>query len=159
MTWFQDGTYTLEAASVTGGLISLVIKVVLFWGLIRLVHSFGQGLRERSEYILSDVTAFSLIGFSPSNITLSRRQNKRYIGRILTNLCRFLNILNYFPLMFVLITSLYVFFCSVCTQQVIKHPVGVDQGQSCMLRAYGVNIYIQHQLHQSVSLTFLLIFS
>ncbi|XP_031142126.1 uncharacterized protein LOC116040705 isoform X1 [Sander lucioperca] len=47
VTWFQDGTYTLEAASVTGGLISLVIKVVLFWGLIRLVHSFGQGLRER----------------------------------------------------------------------------------------------------------------
>ncbi|XP_028265890.1 uncharacterized protein LOC114438609 [Parambassis ranga] len=45
--WFQDNTYTLEAAAVTGALISLVIKVVLFWGLIRLVHSFGQGLRER----------------------------------------------------------------------------------------------------------------
>lgn len=47
--WFHDNTYTLEAAAVTGALISLVIKVVLFWGLIRLVHSFGQGLRERSE--------------------------------------------------------------------------------------------------------------
>lgn len=45
--WFQDETYTVEAAAITGALISLVIKVVLFWGLIRLVHSFGQGLRER----------------------------------------------------------------------------------------------------------------
>lgn len=45
--WYQDSTYTLEAAAVTGALISLVIKAVLFWGLIRLVHSFGQGLRER----------------------------------------------------------------------------------------------------------------
>ncbi|KAM7404381.1 hypothetical protein PAMP_011729 [Pampus punctatissimus] len=45
--WYQDSTYTLEAATVTGALISLVIKAVLFWGLIRLVHSFGQGLRER----------------------------------------------------------------------------------------------------------------
>ncbi|TDH10873.1 hypothetical protein EPR50_G00079420 [Perca flavescens] len=47
MTWFRDGTYTQEAAAITGALISLVIKVVLFWGLIRLVNSFGQGLRER----------------------------------------------------------------------------------------------------------------
>ncbi|KAE8293189.1 hypothetical protein D5F01_LYC08292 [Larimichthys crocea] len=47
MKWHKDGTYTLEAAAVTGALISLVIKVVLFWGLIKLVHSFGQGLRER----------------------------------------------------------------------------------------------------------------
>ncbi|XP_058498800.1 uncharacterized protein LOC131468497 [Solea solea] len=45
--WFKDSIYTLEAAAVTGALISLVIKVVLLWGLIRLVHSFGQGLRER----------------------------------------------------------------------------------------------------------------
>lgn len=45
--WFHDNTYTLEAAAVTGASISLLIKVVLFWGLIRLVHSFGQGLRER----------------------------------------------------------------------------------------------------------------
>ncbi|KAK5863232.1 hypothetical protein PBY51_000278 [Eleginops maclovinus] len=45
--WFQDRTFTLEAAAITGALISLVIKVVLLWGLIRLVHSFGQGLRER----------------------------------------------------------------------------------------------------------------
>ncbi|XP_068190281.1 uncharacterized protein [Antennarius striatus] len=47
MKWFQDSTYTLEAAAVTGALISLLIKVVLLGGLIRLVHSFGQGLRER----------------------------------------------------------------------------------------------------------------
>ncbi|XP_034732479.1 uncharacterized protein LOC117947549 isoform X2 [Etheostoma cragini] len=47
LKWFEDSTYTLEAAAITGALISLVIKVVLFWGLIRLVHSFGQGLRER----------------------------------------------------------------------------------------------------------------
>ncbi|KAF0036785.1 hypothetical protein F2P81_012097 [Scophthalmus maximus] len=47
LKWFHDSSYTLEAAAVTGALISLVIKVVLFWGLIRLVHSFGQGLRER----------------------------------------------------------------------------------------------------------------
>ncbi|XP_029362405.1 uncharacterized protein LOC115046275 [Echeneis naucrates] len=45
--WFQDHSYTLEAAAVTGALISLAIKVVLFWGLIKLVHNFGQGLRER----------------------------------------------------------------------------------------------------------------
>ncbi|XP_053279806.1 uncharacterized protein LOC128441750 [Pleuronectes platessa] len=45
--WFENKTYTLEAAAVTGALISLVIKVVLIWGLVRLVHSFGQGLRER----------------------------------------------------------------------------------------------------------------
>uniref|UniRef100_A0A3Q2PHP5 Uncharacterized LOC105925912 n=1 Tax=Fundulus heteroclitus TaxID=8078 RepID=A0A3Q2PHP5_FUNHE len=45
--WFQDQTYTLEAAAVTGALISLLIKGALFWGLIRLVQSFGQGLRER----------------------------------------------------------------------------------------------------------------
>lgn len=49
-SWFQDGTYTLEAAAVTGAVVSLVIKLVLIWGLVRLVHSFGQGLRERSEY-------------------------------------------------------------------------------------------------------------
>ncbi|XP_047209918.1 uncharacterized protein LOC124859363 isoform X3 [Girardinichthys multiradiatus] len=45
--WFQDQSYTLEAAAVTGALISLLIKGVLIWGLIRLVQSFGQGLRER----------------------------------------------------------------------------------------------------------------
>lgn len=45
--WGQDKTYTLEAAAVTGALISVLIKGVLFWALIRLVHSFGQGLRER----------------------------------------------------------------------------------------------------------------
>ncbi|XP_029975446.1 uncharacterized protein LOC115408706 [Salarias fasciatus] len=45
--WMSDTVYTLEAAAVTGALVSLLIKAVLFWGLIRLVRSFGQGLRER----------------------------------------------------------------------------------------------------------------
>lgn len=45
--WFHDQTYTLEAATITGASISLLIKGVLLWGLIRLVQSFGQGLRER----------------------------------------------------------------------------------------------------------------
>lgn len=45
--WGQDRTYTLEAAAITGALISVLIKGVLFWALIRLVRSFGQGLRER----------------------------------------------------------------------------------------------------------------
>lgn len=45
--WYEDNTYTLEAAAVTGALISLVIKAVLIWGLIRVVHSSVQGLRER----------------------------------------------------------------------------------------------------------------
>ncbi|KAM6924549.1 uncharacterized protein FYW49_004793 [Xenentodon cancila] len=45
--WLQDNTYILEAAAVTGALISLLIKAVLFWSLIKLVRSFGQGLRER----------------------------------------------------------------------------------------------------------------
>lgn len=43
--WSHD--YTLEAAAITGALISLLIKLVLLWSLARLVHSFGQGLRER----------------------------------------------------------------------------------------------------------------
>uniref|UniRef100_A0A671UEG2 Uncharacterized LOC115584337 n=1 Tax=Sparus aurata TaxID=8175 RepID=A0A671UEG2_SPAAU len=47
--WSEDSVYILEAAAVTSALISLLIKVGLFWGLIRLVQSFGQGLRERSE--------------------------------------------------------------------------------------------------------------
>ncbi|XP_030277541.1 uncharacterized protein LOC115584337 [Sparus aurata] len=45
--WSEDSVYILEAAAVTSALISLLIKVGLFWGLIRLVQSFGQGLRER----------------------------------------------------------------------------------------------------------------
>lgn len=45
--WGQDKTYTLEAATITGALVSVLIKGVLLWALIRLVRSFGQGLRER----------------------------------------------------------------------------------------------------------------
>lgn len=45
--WGDAESYTLEAATVTGALISLLIKVVLFWGLIRLMYSSVQGLRER----------------------------------------------------------------------------------------------------------------
>ncbi|XP_071392145.1 uncharacterized protein [Centroberyx affinis] len=47
LKWGEDKTYTLEAAAVTGALISVAIKAVLFRALLRLVHSFGQGLRER----------------------------------------------------------------------------------------------------------------
>ncbi|XP_061831028.1 uncharacterized protein [Nerophis lumbriciformis] len=45
--WQEDTSYTLEAAAVTGGVVSLLIKVLLLWSLVRLVRSFGQGLRER----------------------------------------------------------------------------------------------------------------
>ncbi|KAG9270225.1 uncharacterized protein LOC103022408 [Astyanax mexicanus] len=45
--WGESKTYTLEAAAITGCVVSVVIKSVLFWGLYRLYHSFGQGLRER----------------------------------------------------------------------------------------------------------------
>ncbi|XP_017323140.1 uncharacterized protein LOC108265387 isoform X1 [Ictalurus punctatus] len=45
--WGQSKTYILEAASITGCVISVTIKSVLFWGLFRLYRSFGQGLRER----------------------------------------------------------------------------------------------------------------
>ncbi|XP_060737929.1 uncharacterized protein LOC132853906 isoform X1 [Tachysurus vachellii] len=45
--WGQSPTFILEAASITGCLISVTIKCVLFWGLFRLYRSFGQGLRER----------------------------------------------------------------------------------------------------------------
>ncbi|XP_066500456.1 uncharacterized protein [Hoplias malabaricus] len=45
--WGQSKTYILEAAAITGCLLSVTIKSVLFWGLYRLYHSFGQGLRER----------------------------------------------------------------------------------------------------------------
>ncbi|MCI4381070.1 hypothetical protein PGIGA_G00247380 [Pangasianodon gigas] len=45
--WGQSETYILEAASITGCVISVTIKCVLFWGLFHLYRSFGQGLRER----------------------------------------------------------------------------------------------------------------
>uniref|UniRef100_A0A3Q4BNX5 DUF7789 domain-containing protein n=1 Tax=Mola mola TaxID=94237 RepID=A0A3Q4BNX5_MOLML len=51
--WCHNNTYTLEAAAVTGALLSLLIKAVLFWGLVRLVRSFGQGLRERSKCVFT----------------------------------------------------------------------------------------------------------
>ncbi|KAL1021093.1 hypothetical protein UPYG_G00008740 [Umbra pygmaea] len=47
VNWGTDKTYILEAASVTGATISVLIKGVLFWALFRLARSFGQGLRER----------------------------------------------------------------------------------------------------------------
>ncbi|XP_030640841.1 uncharacterized protein LOC115821210 [Chanos chanos] len=47
LQWGQDGSYTLEAAAVTGCTISVVIKGILLWGLSRLYRTFGQGLRER----------------------------------------------------------------------------------------------------------------
>ncbi|KAM9506006.1 uncharacterized protein ACWYII_048029 isoform 1-T1 [Salvelinus alpinus] len=48
--WGQDKTYTLETAAVTGAVISVLIKGVLFWALFRLAHSSGQGL----ERMLTD---------------------------------------------------------------------------------------------------------
>ncbi|MGH0128945.1 UNVERIFIED_CONTAM: hypothetical protein FKN15_057788 [Acipenser sinensis] len=48
--WGAGGSYALEAAAITGSIVSVVIKGVLFWSLTRLYRSFGQGLRERSKY-------------------------------------------------------------------------------------------------------------
>ncbi|KAM9476304.1 uncharacterized protein Hap1MRO34_011895 isoform 2-T2 [Clarias gariepinus] len=45
--WGQSKTFILEAASITGCVTSVIIKGVLFWGLVHLYRSFGQGLRER----------------------------------------------------------------------------------------------------------------
>lgn len=45
--WNTDTSPIQEAAAVTGATISLVIKLVLFWSLVKLIKSFGQGLRER----------------------------------------------------------------------------------------------------------------
>ncbi|KAK3565891.1 hypothetical protein QTP86_020306 [Hemibagrus guttatus] len=45
--WGESPTFILEAATITGCLISVAIKCVLFWGLFHLYRSFGQGLRER----------------------------------------------------------------------------------------------------------------
>ncbi|XP_062854621.1 uncharacterized protein LOC134317824 [Trichomycterus rosablanca] len=45
--WGQSKTFTLEAAAITGCVISVTIKGVLFWSLFRLYRSFGQGLHER----------------------------------------------------------------------------------------------------------------
>ncbi|KAJ8016661.1 hypothetical protein DPEC_G00009560 [Dallia pectoralis] len=47
VNWGKDKTFILEAAAVTGAVISVLIKSVLFWALFRLARSFGQGLRER----------------------------------------------------------------------------------------------------------------
>uniref|UniRef100_A0A8C3K4H7 DUF7789 domain-containing protein n=1 Tax=Calidris pygmaea TaxID=425635 RepID=A0A8C3K4H7_9CHAR len=45
--WGKGNSYTLEAAFITGSCISVAIKSVLFWALIHVYRSFGQGLRER----------------------------------------------------------------------------------------------------------------
>nr|XP_015192523.1 PREDICTED: uncharacterized protein LOC107075559 isoform X1 [Lepisosteus oculatus] len=45
--WGSGHSFALEAAAITGSWISVLIKAVLFWSLIRLYRSFGQGLRER----------------------------------------------------------------------------------------------------------------
>ncbi|TSL97252.1 hypothetical protein Baya_7507 [Bagarius yarrelli] len=47
--WGRSPTYILEAASITGCVISVIIKCVLFWGLFHLYRRFGQGLRENSK--------------------------------------------------------------------------------------------------------------
>ncbi|XP_038016005.1 uncharacterized protein LOC119710697 isoform X2 [Motacilla alba alba] len=45
--WGKGNSYTLEAAFITGSCISVTIKSVLFWALLHVYRSFGQGLRER----------------------------------------------------------------------------------------------------------------
>ncbi|XP_039583617.1 uncharacterized protein LOC120511064 [Passer montanus] len=45
--WGKGNSYTLEAAFITGSCISVTIKSVLFWALVHVYRSFGQGLRER----------------------------------------------------------------------------------------------------------------
>ncbi|XP_053307994.1 uncharacterized protein LOC128470177 [Spea bombifrons] len=45
--WGVGDSYTLEAAAITGSIISVLIKGVLFWYLFQVYRSFGQGLRER----------------------------------------------------------------------------------------------------------------
>uniref|UniRef100_A0A803V5B0 DUF7789 domain-containing protein n=1 Tax=Ficedula albicollis TaxID=59894 RepID=A0A803V5B0_FICAL len=45
--WGKGSSYTLEAAFITGSCISVAIKSVLFWALLHVYRSFGQGLRER----------------------------------------------------------------------------------------------------------------
>ncbi|KAM6045695.1 uncharacterized protein LJ206_018290 isoform 6-T6 [Theristicus caerulescens] len=45
--WGKGNSYTLEAAFIIGSCISVAIKSVLFWALIHVYRSFGQGLRER----------------------------------------------------------------------------------------------------------------
>ncbi|XP_029433766.1 uncharacterized protein LOC115076440 isoform X2 [Rhinatrema bivittatum] len=46
-SWGAGKSYTLEAATVIGSCVSVVIKSVLFWALFHVYRSFGQGLRER----------------------------------------------------------------------------------------------------------------
>ncbi|XP_067872976.1 uncharacterized protein [Heterodontus francisci] len=45
--WGSNGTYVLEAGTVTGSSISVGIKVGLVWSMIKISHCFGQGLHER----------------------------------------------------------------------------------------------------------------
>ncbi|XP_073173211.1 uncharacterized protein [Lepidochelys kempii] len=45
--WGQGTSYALEAAVFIGSCISVAIKSVLFWALLHVYRSFGQGLRER----------------------------------------------------------------------------------------------------------------
>ncbi|KAF7695101.1 uncharacterized protein LOC124399727 isoform X2 [Silurus meridionalis] len=45
--WGESKTYILEAATITGCLLSVAIKCVLFWGLYSLYRRFGLGLREK----------------------------------------------------------------------------------------------------------------
>uniref|UniRef100_A0A8C5N449 DUF7789 domain-containing protein n=1 Tax=Leptobrachium leishanense TaxID=445787 RepID=A0A8C5N449_9ANUR len=45
--WGSGESYTLEAAAVSGFVMTVVIKCALFWSLYHVYRSFGQGLRER----------------------------------------------------------------------------------------------------------------
>ncbi|XP_030041654.1 uncharacterized protein LOC115458990 isoform X2 [Microcaecilia unicolor] len=46
-SWGAGKSYTLEAATLIGSCVSVMIKSVLFWALFHVYCSFGQGLRER----------------------------------------------------------------------------------------------------------------
>lgn len=46
-SWLENESHVLEAAAITGSIISMLIKFVLFWSLLQVYRSFGQGLRER----------------------------------------------------------------------------------------------------------------
>ncbi|KAM7139369.1 uncharacterized protein RBU57_016143 isoform 6-T7 [Macrochelys suwanniensis] len=45
--WGKNISYALEAAIILSSCISVAIKSVLFWALLNVYRSFGQGLRER----------------------------------------------------------------------------------------------------------------
>uniref|UniRef100_A0A8C4Y7R6 DUF7789 domain-containing protein n=1 Tax=Gopherus evgoodei TaxID=1825980 RepID=A0A8C4Y7R6_9SAUR len=79
--WGQELSYALEAAVIIGSCISVAIKSVLFWALLHIYHSFGQGLRERSEYLeykLTSARRLQSIAFQPQSSREFVRQERRF---------------------------------------------------------------------------------